>query len=233
VALVFGAGTRLGGLWGTGAAACVGAAATGLLVYALARRDGRVGVEDLLLIGLATSGVAGAGTTWLLLRAGTMEGRVLLGWLSGSLAWRDWSFVAVLLPVTVAGLGLAWAGRRGLDLLSCGEETATCLGLETERAKTGFLLVAALLAGGAAAVAGPIPFVGLMTPHLVRGLTGGPHGRLLPGCALGGGLLLLLADGVARMASPGEELPVGLVTSLLGGLFFLALARRRLARPPG
>jgi len=203
-----------------------GLAAT-FLVYGLSRRAGRVPVGTLLLTGIAIGGLMQAVTSFLLLQQGHSEMREVMAWLMGSMANRGWSHVLTLLPYTVAGMGIALFLQRELNILALGDETAHHLGVNVERTRLLLLFTATLLAAAAVAMSGIIAFVGLIIPHLMRLLIGPNHRRLLPACLLAGGLLLVWADVLARTLIPSGELPIGIVTSVLGCPFFLYLLHRR------
>jgi iron complex transport system permease protein len=153
--------------------------------------------------------------------------REVIIWLMGSLANRDWRHVLALLPYTLLGMTIALAWRRDLNILALGDETAHHLGVHLERTKFLLLTTASLLAAAAVAVSGVIAFVGLIVPHLMRLVVGPNHRALLPACLLCGGLLLVWADVLARTLMAGGELPIGIVTSVLGCPFFLYLLHRR------
>lgn len=208
-------------------AALLGGLFVSLLVYWLSRRGGRVPVGTLLLTGIAVGGIMQAFTTFILLQRPSSELREVVSWLMGSLANRDWPHVIALLPYTILGLGVAMAWRKDLNILALGDETAHSLGVPLERTKVLLLLVASTLAAASVAVSGIIAFVGLIVPHLMRLLVGPNHRVLLPACVLGGGLILVWADVLARVIIPGGEVPIGIVTSVLGSLFFLYLLRSR------
>lgn len=197
------------------------------LVYALSRRSGRVPIGVLLLTGIAVGGLMQAVTSFLLLRQSSADLRSIMSWLMGSLAQSQWSHVWALLPYIVVGLVMVAVMQRDLNVLALGDETAHHLGVNTERSKFLLLLVASLLAAAAVAVSGIIAFVGLIIPHLMRLIVGPNHRVLLPACLLAGGLLLVWADVIARIILPGSELPIGIVTSVLGSPFFLYLLNRR------
>jgi iron complex transport system permease protein len=207
-------------------AALLGGLGVTLLVYTLSRRAGRVPIATLLLTGIAIGGIMQAVTTLLLLQRPGSELHEVIGWLMGSLAYRDWPHVAALLPYTIVGIGVAMAYRRDLNVLALGEEAAHSLGVNVERTKVLLLLTASLLAAASVAVSGIIAFVGLIVPHLMRLLVGPNHRFLLPACILGGGLILIWADIAARLIIPGGEIPIGIVTSVLGSGFFLYLLNR-------
>lgn len=207
-------------------AAFAGGLAATLVVYAFARFEGRTEVVTLLLTGLAVNAIAGAGIGYLVFRATETEVRDAVFWTLGSLGGATWSTVLSALPFVAVGALLLPAFARDLNLLVLGEREAGHVGLETERVRLLLIVVAALTTGAAVAVAGTVGFVGLIVPHLVR-LAAGPDNRIvLPASFLAGATLLVLADLAARTASAPAELPLGVVTSLLGGPFFLWLLHR-------
>lgn len=149
-------------------------------------------------------------------------------WIMGSLQGRGWDSVPLLLATLLPGLLVVLPGWRKLDMLALGDEQAAHLGLAVGRTRFWLLAGASCMTAGCVAVAGVIGFVGLVVPHVLRMLLGGAHGPLLYGAFLGGGILLVWADVLARcVLSGGQELPVGVVTALLGGPFFAFLVRRR------
>lgn len=210
--------------------AFVGGVGITFLVYSLSRRGGRVPVSTLLLTGIAIGGLTQALTALLMIQQQNSDIRRVMGWLMGSFAYQDWSQVSAMLPYTLIGLSCALAWRRDLNILALGDEAAHHLGINLERTKLVMLLVASLLAAAAVSVSGVIAFVGLIVPHLMRMLIGPDHRVLLPACALSGGLLLIWSDVLARTISPGQEIPIGIITSVLGCLFFLYLLNRREGR---
>jgi iron complex transport system permease protein len=226
-ALALGIGATVLGLNATSLLAFSGALAVTLLVYTLSRRGGRVHVPTLLLNGIAVGALASALTAFVLLQQQSSDMRAVLAWLMGGLTSADWPRVASLLPYTVVGVTVALVWQRELNILALGEETAHYLGVDLERTKLLLLAVASLLAAACVAVGGIIAFVGLVVPHLARLLVGPNHRVLLPACVLGGGLLLVWADVVARTIVPGSEVPIGIITSALGSPFFLFLLWRR------
>jgi iron complex transport system permease protein len=148
-------------------------------------------------------------------------------WLMGDLGQGTLPRVGLLAPYVAIGLAGLLLLSRALDLLLLGDEAAFHAGLPVERVKTALYLTASLLAGSVVAVSGLIGFVGLIVPHGARALVGSSHRRLLPAALLFGAAFLLLADVAARTLSPSGELPVGVVTALVGAPFFLALLRGR------
>jgi iron complex transport system permease protein len=214
------------GPWTTAAAAFVGGLAATLLVYALARSGGRTEVVTLVLTGIAVNAVCGAGIAFCTFLADTQAREEIVFWQLGSLNGTRWPYVALVAPLVVVGVVVALVLARRLDLLSLGEREARHVGLDVERLRIVAILVIALLTAAAVAFCGIIAFVGLVVPHLVRMVVGPGHRVLVPASALGGALLLVGADLVARTAVPYADLPLGMLTALVGGPFFFWLLRR-------
>ncbi len=206
--------------------AFAGALSALALVYRFAGREGSVSTGNLLLSGIAVSGIFQAVAVFLLLRADPYQTREVLIWLMGSLAYRGWDTVLILLPVALAGMACVWAVARPLNLLSTGEASARALGLRVESFKIIVLGLVALLAASTTAACGIIAFAGLIVPHICRYLVGANHLRLVPATMLGGAILLLWADVFARLALPGQELPISVITGAIGCIFFLTLMTR-------
>jgi iron complex transport system permease protein len=206
--------------------AFIGATGVTVLVYVLARRGGRVQTVMLLLTGLAISALASALCSLLLMVAKAQDVSLVVFWLMGSVADRGWLAVWVLAAPVLLGLGLTYLFSRELNVLLMGEETAHHLGVNVERTKLVLLGLSSVLAACCVAISGMIGFVGLIVPHFMRLLTGPDHRTLLPAAALGGGLLLATADIVARTVAAPIEIPIGIVTSILGCPFFLFLLHR-------
>ena len=216
-----------GGLGGAGVpvAAFVGAVATAFLVYRLARVGPVVQVATLLLAGIAVAAVISAVMSLVMTFSGE-EIRNIYFWLLGGLGDRGWGSLKAVTPLIAAGVAASLILVGDLNLVALGEERAAQLGVELARFKRRALAVGSLLAAAAVSVSGVIGFVGLMTPHLLRLVVGADHRRLLPASILGGASFMILADLVARTAVRPEEIPVGAVTAVLGGPFFLYLLRR-------
>jgi iron complex transport system permease protein len=228
VALFLGIGALWGGL---ALSICAFAAAllTMLLVFSLARVQGTLSAPGFLLAGIIAGSFLWALLT-LLLSLAHEEQQAILSWLMGRFSDADWTKVALLAPASVGGVVAFAACGRGLDAFSFGEETARAVGVDVERFKAGILGGAALITAAAVSVSGIIGFVGLVVPHLARALVGPPHRAMLPVAALLGAILTVLADLISRVILPGQEVPVGVVTALLGAPFFFVLLRRQMAR---
>jgi len=226
--IVAGGGALFGGL-GVSLAAFVGGMVTATFVYRLARVGPAVNVATLLLAGIAVAAVISAVMSLVMSFAGE-EIRSIYFWLLGGLSARGWSAVEVVGPLILLGSAGAVLLIRDLNLVSLGEERAAQLGMDVDRFKWQAVALGALLAGAAVSVAGVIGFVGLMTPHVMRLVVGADHRRLLPAVLLAGPVFLVLADLVARVVIAPQELPLGAVTALVGGPFFLYLLRRERGR---
>jgi iron complex transport system permease protein len=226
--IIAGGGALLGGL-GVSAAAFVGGLLTAFFVYRLARIGPAVHVATLLLAGIAVAAVISAVMSLVMSFAGEQI-RSIYFWLLGGLSARGWSSIEVVAPLIVLGVVGTVALVRDLNIVSLGEERAAQLGVDVERFKRRAVALGALLAGAAVSVSGVIGFVGLMTPHVLRLVVGADHRRLVPAVILAGPTFLVLADLVARVAIAPQELPLGAVTALVGGPFFLVLLRRERRR---
>lgn len=213
------------GLFATPLAAFAGALLTVLLVYTLAREGGSLPPVNLILAGVAVSSFAGALTSLLMLRS-TSELRRAISWLLGGSALDSWGAVAALLPYWSLGVLALLGSGYALNVLQNGDEVAWQLGLPVARVRTGVLLAASVVTAAAVSFSGIIGFIGLIVPHLARLALGGDYRRILPFSLLWGGLVLLLADLLARMLIAPQQLPVGLITALAGAPFFLWVLRR-------
>ncbi len=206
--------------------AFVGGLVVTLLVYRLGRRNGQTHVATMLLAGIALTALAGAVVGLFTYLADDRTLRSLTFWNLGSLNGASYARLWPLLLITVAVA--LWLPRRAkaLNALLLGESEARHLGFDVERVKRELVICSALGVGAAVAAAGLIGFVGLVVPHLMRLLVGPDHRLLLPASALAGASLLLLADVAARLVIAPAELPIGIVTALLGAPFFLYLLLR-------
>ena len=221
------------GSWTIAVAAFVTGLAATVLVYAMSRANGKTEVVTLVLTGIAVNAVTAAGLAFLVFIGDTQAREEIVFWQLGSLNGAMWSDVSVVLPVVIVGVLVSILLARRLDLLSLGERSARHLGLNVEALRIGTIVLVALLVGAAVAFTGIIAFVGLVIPHLMRMIIGPAHLPLLIASTLGGALLLLTADLVARTAVPFADLPIGMLTSLVGGPFFFWLLRRTRARSGG
>lgn len=221
---------RLMGLYALPVAAFLGGLGVTLLIYRLAQ--GQEGtVAGLLLAGIALNAVAGAATGLVIYFADDDELRTLTFWGMGSLGGATWHAVAVALPFLALALGPLPRLATALNALLLGETEAAGLGIDVERVKRRIVLCVALAVGASVALTGVIGFVGLVVPHVLRLMLGADHRYLLPGAALLGAALLVGADLCARTLIAPAELPIGILTSLVGGPFFIwLLVRERRVR---
>ncbi|MBX9471981.1 FecCD family ABC transporter permease [Microcella sp.] len=230
-AIVLGASV-LGGA-GVALFAFLGGLVATLLVYAVSRAGGRTEVVTLLLTGIAVNAIAQAGIAFVLFVADTASREQIVFWQLGSLGGSLWSQVAIVASVTVIGVLLSFALARRYDLLSLGERNARHLGVNVEQLRLVSIVLVALLTGVAVAFTGIIAFVGLVVPHIIRMIIGPAHRGLILASAVGGGALLVLADLMTRTLVSGAELPIGMLTSLVGGPFFFWLLYRQRRRSGG
>lgn len=210
-------------------AAFLGALGVFALVYLLSQQGGRVAPTRLVLAGVALSYLCSSGTSFLVLKAESAQGggaQAILFWLMGSLAAADWSSLGLPAAVVLVAVAVLLTQARGLNAILVGEESAIGLGIDVPRLRLVSVAVAALLTGTVVAVSGGIGFVGLMIPHIVRLLVGADHRRVLPAAALTGALFLLWVDTAARTVIAPDELPLSIITAIIGAPFFLWLQRR-------
>ena len=207
--------------------AFLGGALATVLVYRLATSAFGTSVNTMLLAGIAVSAIAGAVNGLLGYLADNDMLRQMSLWQMGALGAANWP--RALIATGIAALLCVWLPReaRALDALLLGESEARHLGIAVQRVKRRLILLTALGVGTCIAMAGTIAFVGLIVPHLVRLAIGPNHAGVIPGAALGGALLLVLADAAARVVIAPAELPTGIITALLGAPFFVALLLRQ------
>ncbi len=205
--------------------AFLGAVASAYLVYRLGRIHGHIQPLQLLLAGVAIASVLTAIVSFLMvLRVQNLQDVYL--WLMGSLSGRSWRHFSTAAPYILAAFAASFWLARDLNILLLGEETAHSLGVDVQRLQKKALILGSLLAAAAVSVSGVIGFVGLMVPHGVRLVVGPDHRKLLPLSFLSGAIFLIVADTLARTVLSPIELPVGIITALAGGPFFLYLLRR-------
>jgi iron complex transport system permease protein len=214
------------GYWAVPPAAFAGCLLTTLLLYLVAGRGSRVSATGLLLTGVVFNAFASAAIVFLASLSGLVEGSRIFIWLIGSLSVVRVELAGWVALFLALGLGCAIGLSRGLNLMALGDEAAAQLGVAIERDKRILLLATSLMVGAAVSVSGLVGFVGLIIPHLLRLALGPDHRLLVPAAAIGGAAFLVVCDTVARTLLGGRELPVGAITALLGGPFFLFLLRR-------
>ncbi|WOA54957.1 FecCD family ABC transporter permease [Dickeya solani] len=207
-------------------AAFVGSLLIMLLLFSLSL-SGERSLSRLLLVGIAINAIGSAATGLLAWISNDQQLRQLSLWGMGSMAQAQWVTVAAVASLVVPCVWWLQRLASPLNLLQLGDEEAHYLGVDVHRTRRRIVILCAVLVAAAVSVSGIIVFVGLITPHLMRLLLGADHRWLLPGTTLGGALLLLLADTLARTLVVPAEMPVGLLTSLVGGPWFLWLILRR------
>lgn len=225
--LAFTTGLALAGLWVVPLFAFAGGLAAALVVYLLALEGGRANVMSLLLAGIALNAFLSALISLQVLLADDFtQTQTILQWLIGGLAGLGWRHVYIIaLPIVICA-GLLHRYSRDLNLFLLGEETAQGLGTNVPRTRLILLTLTALLTSVAVSMVGPVGFVGLVVPHVLRLVIGPDYRVLLPASLLGGAVFLALADAAARALMLNQELPVGVITGVAGGPFFLYLLWR-------
>ena len=207
-------------------AAFAGGLATTALLLRFGQPRGPGGVAALLLAGIGVNALAGAATGVLVYMSDDRQLRDITFWTMGSLGGATWARVAAVAPFIVAALAAMPLFARALDAIALGEAEASHLGVNTRRLARLVALAASCAVGASVAVSGMIGFLGIVAPHLARLLLGPGHRRLLPGAALIGATVILVADCAARLIVAPAELPIGLVCAAIGAPVFLALVRR-------
>jgi iron complex transport system permease protein len=206
-------------------AAFIGAILTVAVVYSMAKVGKTIPTTNLILAGVAVSSFATALTSFLMLRS-QGELRRAMVWLLGGAAMGGWQPVLAILPYVIIGsIALVLSGHT-LNVLQFGDEQAQQLGINVEKVRLRIIIAASLTAAAAVSFSGIIGFIGLMVPHLIRLLFGSDYRRLIPLSIIGGSIMLLLADILARVLLAPQELPVGVITAMTGAPFFLIVLRR-------
>lgn len=214
------------GGWTVAALAFAGGLLAVLLVYFVSRASGRTEVVTLLLTGIAINAFAGAGLALLMFAGDTSSREQIVFWQLGSMNGSRWQEVGIVAVVTLVGLAAAVFAARRYDLLALGERAASHLGVNVEVLRVASIVLVALLTGAAVAFVGIVAFVGLVVPHIIRMAIGPAHRPLIIASAIGGGVLMIYADVIARTLISGADLPIGMLTSLVGGPFFFYLLYR-------
>ena len=209
------------GAWLVPMAAFAGAWASTMLLYRVATRQGRTSVATMLLAGIALGAMTSALTGLLVYFADDTQLRDFTFWTMGSLAGASWEKLIVAAPLLAVTACAAPLLAPGLNGLALGEAAAGHIGIAVQRVKAMAILTVALATGTAVALSGGIGFVGIIVPHLLRLISGPDHRHLLPNAALLGATVLILADMVSRAVIAPAELPIGIVTAVTGGPFFL------------
>jgi len=215
------------GTYALSISAFIGAAVTIIVVYTISRVRGRINITQLLLSGVAIAMIMDAVTNVISLSAPNALGlHNAAFWMSGSLAGAKWGYLTLPLVVIVSCMAVLMINYRALNALLLGDEAAGNLGTDVRMMQKLLVLIASLLAGTTIAVSGSIGFIGLMVPHMTRLMIGSDHKRVLPVSALMGGIFVVWTDVAARIVIAPEELPIGLLTALIGGPFFIWLLKK-------
>jgi len=222
IGLVFITGVGLLGFSTTTIFALLGALATTFLVYSISSARGKVSVTTLLLSGIALSAMLSAMTSFIMIFR-TQDMQKIIFWIMGGLTAASWYKFNIIGPIVVVLIIISGFYMRDLNIISLGDERAAQLGVQTERVKKILLIMASLIAALAVSVSGIIGFVGLVTPHILRFIVGPDHKILYPTSAIAGGIVLLMSDTLARTILMPREIPVGIITSIVGVPFFLYL----------
>jgi iron complex transport system permease protein len=208
-------------------AAFLGGLIATICLYGIATREGHTSVATMLLAGIALAALAMACIGLLIFISDDRQLRDITFWTLGSLGGANWQKVAVIAPIVAILLGTTPFLARGMNALSMGEAAAYHLGVPVQIIKTFCIVLVALAVGVSVAAAGTISFVGIVVPHLLRLAVGADHRTLLPMSAMAGAALLVIADAIARTIVAPADLPIGILTALIGGPFFLWLLLRR------
>jgi len=225
IGLLFTTGIRLLNISCTSIFAFLGAIAVTFLVYNISRIRNKTSVLTLLLAGVALSALLSALNSFILIFRAHDLAKVIF-WLMGGLTAATWQQFFVIAPIIIILLAISSFYMRDLNIISLGDERASQIGVQTERTKKILLILASLIAAAAVSVSGIIGFVGLITPHILRLIVGPDHKILYPTSAIAGGIVLLASDTLARTILTPREIPVGIITSIVGVPFFLYLLIR-------
>jgi iron complex transport system permease protein len=209
------------------AAAFGGSLLATILLYRIATRENRTSIAVFLLGGLAIAALSNAGIGMLVFTADDRQLRDVTFWMLGSVSGATWSKVAILAPFLFAMFALVPSFARGLDFLVLGESEAFHMGVEVERLKRRAIVLVSAMTGAAVSFAGIIGFVGIIVPHLLRLVIGPGHRLLLPASAVLGAALLLVADTLARTLAAPAEVPIGILTAIVGAPAFLSILMRQ------
>jgi iron complex transport system permease protein len=213
------------GTWSVPLLAFLGAVATLVAVIFLTAGTGRLSSNNLVLSGIIVAAILSAGISFLKYIADEQVG-VIIFWLMGSFASRTWGDVALVAVVVSTAMAVIVPMSRDLNLLALGDRTARSLGVEVRRTTLVLLVAATLISAVCVSVSGIIGFVGLLVPHMMRAITGPDNRRLIPISIIAGAILLLCADTITRAVLP-QEIPIGVLTALIGGPFFCYIFRKR------
>ena len=228
LAILFGVGAGFGE-YALQGAAFIGALAASAVMFFIARSAGRLTSVRLLMAGIAVGYALSAVTSFLIFASDSAEGsRSVMFWLLGSLGLGRWGLLLLVSVLVVVAVTIVfWSMGRRIDALTVGDDAALTLGVNPDRMRVILVVLTCILVGSVVAMAGSIGFVGLVVPHAARRLVGGSHRHMLPVAALLGASLLIAADIGARTLLAPQEIPIGILTSLVGAPFLILLVRRR------
>ncbi len=226
IAIVLGIGVSILGASTTPIFAFIGCLGTVLLVYTISRVGGRVPVQTLLLSGIAVGIFISAIVNYLQILTPEKLHQSTF-WLLGSFSFTEWNELLVVFPLILIGIIVVYLYSRDLNLLALGEDEAQHLGVNVERMKKVLLFFSALITAAAVSISGLIAFIGLIIPHIARLLVGPDHRILISASLLMGATFLVLCDSLSRIIVSPAELPVGIITAMCGGPFFLYLMSRK------
>jgi iron complex transport system permease protein len=223
LAMLFGVGTTLVLLPALPLSGFLGGLLSLMVIYRLAQSQERLPVQSLLLAGVILNAILTAAIMFVTSIMEPARSAGLMAWLMGSLTIPGYSVLVVFALYAATGVVILMSMGQTLNVLTLGEESARSLGIETEQVKKHLFMLTALLTGAVVSVSGMIGFVGMVVPHAVRLVIGSDHRLLLPASALVGGMFLVVSDTIARTLLAPTEIPVGIVTAIVGGPFFLYL----------
>ncbi|MDO9556874.1 MAG: iron ABC transporter permease [Coriobacteriia bacterium] len=227
LAMVAGVGVGVFGYFTIQGMAFAGAMGAILVVYSIARTGSKVRSETLLLAGIAVGFLLQAVVSFLKYMAPAEVTKDLVVWIMGSFSAAGWTDLKIMALPAILGAGGVMLFSKELNALYFGEEAAAHLGIEIQLVKLAILVLSAIATAASVAVSGIIGFVGLVVPHLLRMVLGADHRILLPACALAGGLYLVVIDAVIRVITNPIEMPIGIITSLVGCPYFIYLLRKK------
>ena len=228
MAILLGVGLVLGGS-AVGIMGFAGAfIATSIVVIVLSNIGGRANSIKLLLAGTAISALCGAFSNFIVYMSDKDDAlRAVVNWTMGSLAAAEWRSNAIIWCIILLGTLFFWTQYRMLNLMLLGDEAAITLGADLHKYRLLYIVISALMIGFSVYKAGMIGFVGLVVPHIVRMILGTDHKKLIPVAALSGAIFLIWADVLCRSVIPGVEIPIGILTSLVGAPMFIYLMVRK------
>ena len=222
IGLLFAGNIKLISLSATSIFAFLGATGTTFLIYNISKIKGKISVLTLLLSGVALSSLLTSIISLIMIYR-TQDLAKVYFWIMGGLSNSSWTNFMTVMPVIVIIMAASSFFMRDLNVMSLGDERANQLGVQTEKLKQVLLILASIMAAAAVSVSGIIGFIGLITPHIMRMIVGPDHKILYPTAAISGGIVLLLSDTIARIILSPREIPVGIITSIIGVPFFIYL----------